>query len=143
MEIGQQAMVRREDLALLGTTEAILATHRRVGAEVGTTAMHFVREQLPRASKARFSTVAKAMEALDNHEIDVVVHDSPAIQWHAARDFDGRLAAVPGRMTRESLAWAVNKHDQKLLADVNAILAQWRRDGTLDGVIRRWLPEHD
>jgi ABC-type amino acid transport substrate-binding protein len=23
---------------------------------------------------------------------------------------------------------------------VNAVLAQWRRDGTLDRVLRRWLP---
>lgn len=143
MHIGQQAMVRRVDLATLGTTEAVRATNRRVGAEVGTTAMRFIRENLRGASKAKFSTVAKAMEALDQGEIDVVVHDSPAIQWHAERDFDGRLVAVPGLMTREPIAWAVNRENHQMLKQVNEVLASWRRDGTLAGIVGKWLPKHD
>lgn len=143
MVTGQQAMVRRGDLETLGHVETLLTTRRRIGAEVGTTAMHFVRRNMTRANIARFSTVARAMAALDDGEIDAVVHDAPSIQWHAARDFDGRLAVVPGLMTREAIAWAVNKEDHRLLEDVNRLLAQWRHNGTLDAIIARWLPEQE
>lgn len=142
MTIGQQAMVRRTDMEVLGNVEAVLATRRRVGAEVGTTAMRFVHQRMGNANIARFSTVVRAMAALDQGEIDVVVHDSPAIHWYAAKKFGGRLAAVPGVMTHEPVAWAINKNNHELLQEVNDVLAGWHGDGTLDAIVTRWLPDH-
>jgi ABC-type amino acid transport substrate-binding protein len=35
----------------------------------------------------------------------------------------------------------MRKGDKDLIARVNAVLAQFRRDGRLDMVLRKWLPK--
>ena len=39
-----------------------------------------------------------------------------------------------------ALAWGLRRDDAALLAQVNESLAAWRQDGTLAGVLARWLP---
>ncbi len=81
LQTGQQALIRREDQATLGTTEAILATDRTVGVEVRSTGLWFAYSRMEKARKIRFRTLERAVEALMNGEVDTVIHDSPCVQW--------------------------------------------------------------
>jgi ABC-type amino acid transport substrate-binding protein len=41
----------------------------------------------------------------------------------------------------EELAWAVRRDNPALLTAVNSTLAAWKKDGTLQGLIKKWLPQ--
>lgn len=137
---GQQAMVRRADVDRLGMREKVLETDRRVGVERGTTAAAFARERLRNATVTEYDTVGEAISALTTRHIDVVIHDAPSVQWVLKVRGDRSLYAVPGLFTEEQLAWAVNKEDEKLLKQVNAVLSQWREAGKLEAMVRKWVP---
>lgn len=36
-----------------------------------------------------------------------------------------------------------NEDDQAFLTKVNTILKEWKEDGALDGILKRWLPYID
>ena len=50
------------------------------------------------------------------------------------------LAGIWQSLNRENLDWGVRRDDPQLLAQANEILGTWKRDGTLTGVLVRWLP---
>ena len=51
LTVGQRALIREDDLATLGTKQAILSTTARVGLEKGSTGEQFSRETLTGATK--------------------------------------------------------------------------------------------
>ena len=139
--VGQKALIRAADEQKLGTIGAIRVTGRRVGVEKDSTGEQFARSNLPRAKTFALPTLEAAVKALIAGQIDVVIHDSPSIQWSAGKHQDQGLLAVPGRFTTESLAWAVDPDNTELLAAVNAVLDKWQQSGQLKETLSRWLPE--
>ncbi len=140
LTIGQMALIRAADRARLPGPAAVLTTTGRVGVENESTGAAFARTHLPNARVVIFPTLEKAADALVLGELDVVIHDSPCIQWIAQQRRSDRLLALPDRLTTEELAWALHPHDTDLRDRINAILAQWRADGTLQGILERWVP---
>ena len=141
--VGQKAMIRAKDQETLGTTGTIRVTSQRVGVEKGSTGELFARNELRRAKVFAMPTLDKAIEALIAEQIDVVIYDSPSVQWMAGKNKDAGLMAVPGLFTTESLAWAVDKDNVGLLNAVNGILNDWKESGKLKETLARWLPESD
>ena len=43
-------------------------------------------------------------------------------------------------LTRERLAWAVRLSDTALRETLDAQIAEWKADGTLRALLRRWIP---
>jgi ABC-type amino acid transport substrate-binding protein len=139
--VGQMALIRAADVPTLGTVGAIRVAHKRIGVEKGSTGATYAHTQLPRAREVfDLLTLDAAVNALIEGQIDVVIHDSPVIQWTASKRSSQELAVVPGRLTSESLAWAINSDNTDLLKAVNRVLAQWKKDGTLAATISRWMP---
>lgn len=138
LAVGQQAMIRTADRAVFTDAEAIMKTDRRIGVEMGTTSAKFAYEKVPNAGIINFATVDKAVEALRQKQIDLVIHDSPSLYWIKANEGDG-LYVVPHLLTREQLAWAVRSDNTELLNKVNAALSRWRTSGELKQMIDRWL----
>jgi ABC-type amino acid transport substrate-binding protein len=72
-----------------------------------------------------------------------VVLDIPiAIYLGARHEADG-IVLIPHALATEYLAWAVSKGNPVLLDEINTILSGWRKDGTLDGFLKRWIPRYD
>jgi ABC-type amino acid transport substrate-binding protein len=46
--------------------------------------------------------------------------------------------AIP--LSDDLLGWGVRRGDRVLLESVNTILDGWKKDGTLDEIIGRWIP---
>lgn len=136
---GQQALIRSRDQGQLGSKQHVLGTTMRVGVETNSTGEAFVRDAMPNAERFGVATLDDAVDALVKGNIDVVIYDAPSIQWTANQRREDGLYAVPGLLTRESLAWAVSTDNVQLLDRVNAVLAGWRADGTLQAVLDRWL----
>jgi ABC-type amino acid transport substrate-binding protein len=140
--IGQMALFRVGDYDRLRDEGARNAPTTRIGAVAGTTGEQYVRSHYPLAQITTFPSVDDGVAALRNGQIDVFVHDAPAI-WRVTstrgtveRELRGRY--VP--LTQEKLAWAVRKQDDQLLGRLNAVLAKWKGDGRLDLVGARWVP---
>ena len=43
-------------------------------------------------------------------------------------------------LNEEYLGWGVHRDDSKLLTQVNFILRNWKKNGTLKEVLSKWLP---
>ena len=141
MLVGQRAMIRAEDEETLDTVGAVRVTSRRVGVEKGSTGESLARTELPRAEVFALPTLEEAVNALRKGQVDVVIHDSPSIQWMVANSKDDKLLVVQGRLSTESLAWAVAKDNTQLLNAANGALAEWKESGKLQEIIEKWLPQ--
>ncbi len=140
LTIGQQVLTRRDTSARLATRDAIRRTTLTVGVESGSTAEQFVTREIRGAAREAFPTVAAAIESLLEGGIDLIVHDGPTVHWFAAQHAADGLVAIPHNLTEEHLGWAVHRENRELLDQVNAVLQRWKADGTLESVLRRWIP---
>ena len=136
---GLLAVTRREDAARFQSVKSVLATAEPIGIVEGTTADRFVRENARLASVSPYPTVLSAIRELRQRRVTLVVHDAPVAIWFAAGD-EANLAPLLELLNQEDLGWAMRQDDQTLRADVNAVLAGWRTDGTRDRILGRWIP---
>ncbi len=140
--ISQMALLRAADYDRLRDEGARNSPATRIGAVGGTTGEQYVRSHDPLAQIKTFPSVDDGVEALRSGQIDVFVHDAPAI-WRVTSAPGRRERELRGRyvpLTNEKLAWAVRKQDDQLRRRLNAALAKWEADGQLDLVGARWIP---
>jgi polar amino acid transport system substrate-binding protein len=138
LEAGLVAAVRTEDARRYGSREALLQTPATIGVIERTTGDVFVQQNFPNARRVALTVASDGALALRRRTIDVFVHDAPSIAWLVSAN-EADLAGIWQLLNREHLAWAVRRGDP-LLAQVNESLAAWQRDGTLAGILARWLP---
>jgi ABC-type amino acid transport substrate-binding protein len=139
LEGGLMAAVRTEDARRYGSREALVQTPATVGVIEGTTGDVFVQQSFPNARRVALALASDGALALRRRTIDVFVHDGPSIAWLVSAN-EADLAGVWEPLNRENLAWAVRRDDAQFLAQINEIIGGWKRDGTLSGVLVRWLP---
>jgi ABC-type amino acid transport substrate-binding protein len=139
LEGGLMAAVRADDRNLYPSPEALLAASGTVGVLEGTTGAVFVQRSFPNARRVELSRASDGALALRRRTIDVFVHDAPSIAWLVSAN-EADVTAIRHYLNREALAWALRPADTALLAEVNGALAAWKADGTLAGVLGRWLP---
>jgi polar amino acid transport system substrate-binding protein len=137
--VGQMALVRLPEARKYRTAVQIMTMNGRVGVVGGTTGAQLVERNFMNAAKTSFLTAADAIGALRNNQVDVVIHDAPAV-WYAAAEHEAELTTAGGLLTMEEIAWAVRPGDMALLEAVNAALADWKEDGTLDRILGAHFP---
>ena len=140
MSIGQMALVRSADAAKYPFAKALQLRSDRIGVKEGTTGEIFVREACPQATAVPFANPEDAYRALLAKRIDVMIYDAPFIWTMAARDANKGVSALPFFLTREQLAWAVNRGNTDLANRANRALVKWRDNGILEKIIKRWVP---
>jgi ABC-type amino acid transport substrate-binding protein len=140
---GQMAAMRSGDLGYNTDLRTSLMLMRSVGVEKGSTAEAYVRGRMVRSKVTTYRDLRQAVPALLARDIDLIIADLPVlIQLSADSELSGMKAVMP-LLTDETLAWAVNKEDGELLAQINQVLETWRRDGTLAARIAKWMPYHE
>ena len=119
---------------------AVLSGTQTVGVIGSTVAEAYVRRTFP--GTTRVVLLGKPSDAafeLKNRTIDVYVDDAPSIAWVVSANAS-EMRGLYEPMTIAYYGWGVRKGDDALLAEANAILGAWKKDGTLERVLRRWLP---
>lgn len=139
LEAGLMALVRVEDAARYPSRDAVLQTSATVGYIERTTGDVFVQQSFPNARRVPLARASDGALALQRRTVDVFVHDGPSIAWLVSAN-EADLAGIWQPLNRENLAWGVRRDNSQLLAQLNDILASLRQDGTLAGVLGRWLP---
>ena len=137
---GLLAMMRVEDARKYNTIRDIMQSNATVGVVKGTTGDIFVQRNFPNVT--RISALSKAGDApseLKNRRIDIFVNDAPSIIWLVSEN-EADLTAFWKPLNEEYLAWGIRRDDREFLGLVNSVLRKWKEDGTLKGVLTRWLP---
>lgn len=137
--VGQAVLVRAPDLMRVNTAIKIRAARARAGVVAGSAGDRLVSGYFPHADRQPFPDLDAAADALRQGRIDMVVHDAPALWWLALRH-EPQLAVAPPLFAKEELAWAFRRGSVSLRESANQALAAWRQDGTLETILRRWLP---
>lgn len=140
LTISQMALTTKAREAEYLSTQDILATGKAIGVEKGTTGDIFVQRYCPAAEPFFFSSPDAAVQALRDKRIDLFIHDGPVLGSYAASNA-ADLVLLKTPLTNEELAWAVRLDDPALLKKVNSALDSWKDDGTLQGLLKKWLPQ--
>ncbi len=140
MEIGQMAIVHRDKVARFAQPWSVYREGVRIGVEPGTTGAQFAERELDSAELKFFVDPDAAFDGLRRDEIDLFIHDAPTSWQLATEDENSDLIGLYRALTREPLAWAVRKEDERLAASLNSALRSLRENGTLQYIRNRWIP---
>jgi len=84
-----------------------------------------------------FANGSLAINALKNHQIDIVIIDKmPAIILTRANP---NTKIIPLSLTSEQYAIGVNPSKKALLAKINSVLDEIKKDGTLESIISKYM----
>lgn len=139
MKVGQMMLVHRSELHryALGIPQPLPGT---VGTQSGTVGEFLIESRFARSKRKSYRTIESAVSALINKRISSVVSDAQIVWYQAALNEANGLAVVPRMLNQDMLGWPVRKQDGALLAEVNAFILQKQNDGTMNEIIRRWMP---
>lgn len=138
LQLGIMPLVRTRDVDKYLSFESIFGGYARIGVKKGSTADVFANRNT-RSSSITYVLPTDAHFFLVNRRIDVYLHDGPGVIWLAA-EHEADLAVIRKPLTKDEIAWGLRKDDTELMDSVNRILAGWKKDGTLQRIIDKWLP---
>lgn len=138
LRAGLGALLRTGDYRKLAQAGNRIPRSHPVGVKKGTLAEVYVQQEFPSKFIVPIFKSEHAVTELNRRTIDSFIGDLPEVVWLASEN-EGELTAVSLASTESDLAWGLRRSDASLITSVNRILAGWRRDGTWDRIIHKWL----
>jgi ABC-type amino acid transport substrate-binding protein len=136
-EVGQVLLAAAGDTTITDT-ESLSAPGVKVGVQTGTTGDTAAGEAgVGEDAISRFDTIALAVAALLNGDVDVVVVDNPTAEVYLERHA-GELQIVGEPFTTEQYGILVPAEDADVLEALNAAIVRLRADGTIDAIVAEW-----
>ena len=112
----------------------------KIGVIAGTTADLFVKTNCPLAERIELgSREDVAYYLLQNPTIDVYVDDTFALAQILSQN-EADLTFMRQPLAENYLAWGMRADETQFRQAVNATLARWKTDGTLERILNRWIP---
>jgi ABC-type amino acid transport substrate-binding protein len=142
LQVGQMALIRRQDVGRLAGQNAMAAPGRRIGVEEGSTGEKYVVTTFTAARVVRYRSPDEGVRALKAGDLDYLIHDAPTV-WRLAGDPEHQEAGLMGLyipLTVEYLAFAVRKGDEALRSRLDSELSRLSERGELSVILRRWIP---
>ncbi len=136
MHISQMAVMR------VGHSAPDTSTYgkgSRMGYVFSTTGENFVKNTFYNASHTGYNTIKKGIVAVMNGDIDYFFHDSPSIWFYTTKISIDEIMGWYVPYTDERLAWAFAPKNRELRDEINVVLDRWRKDGTLNRMIKKWI----
>jgi len=136
LEVGQVVIIRTQDSERIKGIDDLAG--KRIGVQIGTTG-DFALDDYP-VGKRAYDDIGLAIEDMLNGNVDAAVCDSIiASDFVLANDnYKSRLSVAGEPFTKEDIAIAVRKGDDKLLALVNKGLEIATSDGSLNALKKKW-----
>ena len=110
-----------------------------IGTQSGTTGFIYASEDFGDDHVKSFTKTTDAVEALKNGQVDCVLLDNAPAEALVDANPDARLSILETAYTVEDYAIAINKQSTDLLNQINAALAELKADGTLQGIIDKYI----
>ena len=113
------------------------AMEAQIGVMVGSLGETIGKSRFPDAELKSFDDVMEAVAALKAGQLDAVITSMTTSNLLVKKNPDLRM--LPERLLEEGTSVAVAKGNPALVAQINAILAEFQADGTLASLKRRWF----
>ena len=110
-----------------------------IGTQSGTTGFIYASGDFGDDHVKSFTKTTDAVEALKNGQVDCVLLDNAPAEALVDANPDAGLSILETAYTVEDYAIAINKDNNDLLTKVNAALAELKADGTLQGIIDKYI----
>jgi len=136
---GQAALIRPTEEYRYSTKIKIRSTHNRVGVLLDSRADELVTRYFVNAKRIPFANREDAVRALQKKEVDLWIGDASLVWWTAQHERSS-LGMAPVLFAKEELSWAFRRGSVTLREAANDALLDWQKDGTLEMVLRRWIP---
>ncbi len=140
LQSGLAVLVRRSESERTRSPAAALRAAERIGVAKGTTGEKYVRDGYHGAQIFTYTSNASGVADLEQRRTDAFVGDAPTVAWYAAENEGSLLALLRPLLSKEQIGWGFRPGDDLLQSAADEALVRWKRDGTLTGVLRRWLP---
>ncbi|MCL2884945.1 MAG: transporter substrate-binding domain-containing protein [Oscillospiraceae bacterium] len=146
----QEVIVRTGDaMANLTTADAINAAlvGKTIGVCTGFTGSDYVTggngwDGIPNATAVQYDNIGLAITDLKNGQVDAVMMDNVPATQAASTDINkSAITVINVPLTDEDYAIAVKKGNTALLNQINAAIAQFKTDGTLDNLVQKWITD--
>jgi polar amino acid transport system substrate-binding protein len=139
LKTGLSVLMRSEDLPAYESSKGQWQGFMNIGVQKGTTGDVYVQQHFPNINKVPLLEIRDAPIELRRRSIDLFVHDTPAIMWLVSAN-EGDFSALKLPSPEQWYAWGISRDNSELITSVNRILANWRANGTLDQILKRWIP---
>ena len=110
-----------------------------IGTQSGTTGFTYASGDFGDEKVKGFTKTTDAVAALINGQVDCVMLDNEPAKALVAANPDAGLSILDTAYTVEDYAIAINKQNTDLLNQVNTALAELKADGTLQGIIDKYI----
>ena len=110
-----------------------------IGTQSGTTGFLYASDDFGDEKVKGFAKTTDAVAALINGQVDCVMLDNEPAKALVAANADAGLSILDTAYAVEDYAIAINKDNNDLLTKVNAALAELKADGTLQGIIDKYI----
>ncbi len=110
---------------------------KKIGVQTGNIADINYTEEFGEGNIERFNKHVDAVEALKNKKIDAVVLDNEPAKFFASENDE--IVMLNNVCKGEEYAVAINKNNQELLDEINNILAETKKSGELDEIIKKYI----
>ncbi len=137
---GQMALIRREDAVRFSTGLFTLTNSSAIGVIKNTFGEYFAEQNYSGVKKVSFSEPQSAVKALIDRRIDIFIYDGPMVFYLASENEINGLTALFTPLTEEYLGWGVRKDNVELLESANKFLQTRNEEGTLNKMIKFWIP---
>ena len=113
---------------------------KRVAVITGTTGDFVVRKNYPQAQILDLVYAADAALAIKSNKADAFVFDRNTLQYIAARS-NGELILLPDKLAAVDIVIPMRSDDKELHRKINAAISQFKADGTLAALYKKWILE--
>lgn len=137
-----QAIITLDSSPFKGATTLEELKKAKLGAQVGTTSLQAITEQVqPDTKPLVYDDTTKAVQALQNEQVDAIVADLPSAYYLTAAEIDGGVIVgqfQPETGDQEEFGLLLSK-GSKLTPCVSAAVDALADDGTLKNLEEEWL----
>jgi polar amino acid transport system substrate-binding protein len=109
---------------------------KRVGSVHGSTSAEYLRQR--NVEPIEFASIEEGYQALEDHQIDAVVYDTPILLYYTAHEGKGKAQTV-GAMFRKENYGIVFPSNSPLRKRVNEALLKLKENGAYDQLYTKWF----
>lgn len=136
--IGVQSIIVKADSAYKTLDDLLDDTAAKIGVQQDTTGDIYSTDDFGEDRVVRYKTGNDAVQALVSGKVSAVIIDNePAKSYVAANE---GLTIQDSPYTEENYAIAIAKDNTELLDQINAALDELTADGTIQGIIDKYIP---
>lgn len=136
-----QKFLVRADEDRFTTSDEFIAGDYVLGTQVGTTNYELGEDLVGIARIEAFDSFPVAIQALLSGDVDAVIIDDIAGQGYQGT-YAGAMKNLDGDLQSDPLGF-IYPHDSDLIEPVNQVIADMKKDGTLDALITKWFVDFD